>query len=139
MTMTREQWIERARELLADNDEAAELLAVTFEAPTVIEAEVVVDDELDEPESQAPAAEAEAPAPARARTGLAQRFTLGKVDLKKVATDEGELTATERAELGLRDLGDKAATAAMDALEDLPNRAPTINRDRAFGRFARAK
>lgn len=144
--MTRAEWIAKARELLKDNDQAAELLAVSFAAPVVVEAELV-EAELVEP----PAAPQSASTPAapvvirvpgpraskavarvkpKAPPGRLER--LGRFAARHITRpddEEAPAYGTERVELAAARLSERAIDKGMDALEGLKGKAPEL-RDR---------
>ena len=144
--MNRSEWISKARELLADNPEAAELLAVELDAPTVIVGEVIDDDELEAEGLGAKAtAPPSSPRPSPSSTKLARQGTrahrntgalarAARFGVRKLTEpDEPRLYGTERLEVGVHNLTEKAVDKGLDALEGVKEKLPSLrSRGAAF-------
>jgi hypothetical protein len=137
--MTRDEWIAQARELLAGIPAASELLSSAPEAATVIEGELVEDDE--------PTRRVGANRPAPIAVGLARRGTrarparhgvlarAGRFAARKLTEPDVEapLYGTERLEVGVHKITERAVEEGLNALSGVKERLPSLsNRGAAF-------
>ena len=153
--MTKDQWIERARKLLADNEDAKELLETEPEAEVVevevapppplpsvaaiarvdsVEVEAEGEDGQSQPittikvddDRQVPARR-----PAPARRGFLARFGNVANKVLEVADKAGDepLTGFDRLDVKMGETAEKLVDTGLDKLKDIPKHAPTL-RDR---------
>ena len=149
--MTRDEWIAKARELLADQDDAQELLADSPDAPTVVVGELVEDDEPAETVGAKPSPAVVsvelAPRAREARPGrppgvLARMGRFAARKLTEPDEAEAPLYGTERLEVGVHNLTEKAVDRGLDALQGAKAKLPQLrDRGAAFRgrRLGRAK
>ena len=133
--MTRDEWISQARELLAGRPEAEELLAVAPEAATVIEAEIVDDDDersVGANREASPTAKlARRPYAPRASRRMGALARAGRFAARKLTEPDAEdrLYGTERLEVGVHKITERVVDEGLDALEGVKERLPSL-RDR---------
>jgi hypothetical protein len=132
--MTRDEWIRKARVLLAGNPRAAELLAATPEASVVVEAEIIEEDDQGEPEERrepvvtlhiAPEQEDQLEKVAR----RASRFMRFMDD-----GDDQPLRGTARLNQKIGKAYEDGVDKVLDKMEDVSKIAPPLDRAGAFGR-----
>jgi len=156
--MTRDQWIQQARELLKDNPEAKALLAVSFDAakvpavikPQVVDAEVVEGEVVEKPGQKLARVEpVTIKVPQRrsgVRAGFARRFGNAVKEALDIAGDEeeAELSGFERLDVRTGQAAEKLLDKTMDAARSLPDKMPTLRdhgaafRGRRLGRVKRS-
>jgi len=144
--MTKDAWIARARELLAGNDDAAQLLAVDFELEDqpatlqVIEGEVIEDGQSETPGKAVARIEPvvlrdpgpHKPGPPPARRGFATRFggmVKQAAEALAESDEEAPLSGFDRLDVRMGETAERAVDKGLDALKDIPKHAPSL-RDR---------
>ena len=127
--MTRDEWIERARELLAGNEDAAELLGAT------IQSEVVVAELVTEPAAVARVepttlrVEARPRSkPAARRAGRLERFARAVGNHITRDEDDRPLRGFERFDVRSGELAEKAIDKGMDSLASIPEKMPKLGK-----------
>jgi len=131
--MTRDEWIERARELLAGNEDAAELLGAT------IQSEVVVAELVTEPVTEAAAVARIEPTtlriearprskPAVRRAGRLERFARAVGNRITRDEDDRPLRGFERFDVRSGELAEKAIDKGMDSLASIPEKMPKLGK-----------
>ncbi len=146
--MTRDQWIQQARDLLQDNPKAEALLAVSFDAPKipavivpeVVEAEVVEGEVIESPgQKVARVKPVTVKVPQRrqsgARSGFARRFGAVLKEVVESSEDAGEaeLSGFDRLDVRTGQAAERLLDKAMDSARSLPEKMPTLgDRGAAF-------
>ncbi len=128
--MTRDEWIKKARVLLADNPGARALLAATPEASLVIEAEIVEDDERENREEVVKISIPDEPADRLvAGAHRASRFL-------RFVKDEGEspLRGTARLNQKIGQAYERGVDTALDKMENVSKLVKPLDRAGVFGR-----